>query len=78
MPCGPCSVDSVALSDIPTCAWRALTGTVRDLIDGRKPVATALTEDDRAYYLLGLLMLVLAVRALLLRRPEHERCGHDY
>lgn len=60
--CPTCRVERVALADVPRCFLRAVAGAIDDL--GRRDVSwtTALEKDDRALYLVGLVILVLLAR----------------
>ena len=63
--CDHCNLDRVQLTHVLPCMWRSLVGIYDDLVSHPKAsVVDALTYNDRIFYVLGLLLIVMAVRLL--------------
>ena len=62
--CPQCRLDKVDLQDILSCIVLSLRNIYIDIVDKRYDIATALTRDDRIFYVAGIFVLAVVIVCL--------------
>lgn len=60
--CPHCRMDRVTVSQILECLVKSLQNVYRDVVVKRRPILSSLVHEDRVFYILGIVLLVMIIR----------------
>lgn len=67
-----CALEHVRARDLPMCVTRSFKTVYTDVCDGRRDACAMLAEDDRGVYIVGTLLIALAL-CFVVRQRERAR-----